>query len=67
MSSTTFPPRSTWGTLGTDVGPGTGNHKITLYRAAGGAVFGAGRAVVVGPGGAHNKPTTPYPAISGRR
>jgi VCBS repeat-containing protein len=44
MSSTTFSTAehviSPWGT---DVGPGTGNHKITLYRAASGAlVFGAG-------------------------
>src|SRR4029077_13878356 len=44
MSATTFSTGehviTPWGT---DVGPGTGNHKITLYRAASGAlVFGAG-------------------------
>src|SRR5262245_13691607 len=44
MSSTTFSTTShvtvPWGTV---VGPGTGNHKITLYRASSGAlVFGAG-------------------------
>src|SRR5205823_286904 len=44
MSATTFSTSShvivPWGTV---VGPGTGNHKITLYRAPSGAlVFGAG-------------------------
>ncbi|WP_210420322.1 Ig-like domain repeat protein [Aquisphaera giovannonii] len=44
MSSTTFStPSHVLDSSGTVVGPGTGNHSITLYRAASGAlVFGAG-------------------------
>jgi hypothetical protein len=44
MSSTTFStPSHVTVPWGTDVGPGTSTHKITLYRAPSGAlVFGAG-------------------------
>src|SRR5204863_3950977 len=44
MSATTFStPEHIVSPWGTDVGPGTGNHKVSLYRAAGGAlVFAAG-------------------------
>ena len=51
---------------GTEVGPGTGTHKITLYRAPSGAlVFGAGTVQWSwGLDGNHNNtPTTPDPSM----
>src|SRR5207253_7305125 len=67
MSSTTFSTQARvsvpWGTT---VGPGTGVHKITLYRAGSGAlVFGAGTVQWSwGLDGRHNNtPTTPEPAM----
>src|SRR5207248_183190 len=67
MSSTTFSTPShvtvPWGTV---VGAGTGTHKITLYRAASGAlVFGAGTVQWSwGLDSRHNStPTTPDPAM----
>ena len=63
MSATTFTTQehivSPWGT---DVGPGAGTHKVSLYRAAGGAlVFSAGTIQWSwGLDGTHNDtPTTP--------
>jgi hypothetical protein len=67
MSSTTFDTEEhvvvPWGTV---TGPGTGNHSITLYRAASGAlVFDAGTVQWSwGLDGNHNDvPTTPDPSM----